>query len=103
MIHSERPQHGPILCSASRAKRYLHQGLSGFFTYVMDTRDKGKATMDDVLIVRDYPDIFPQYLPGVPPERQVEFRINPVLGVALIAKAPYRLAPLAMQELSTQL
>ena len=77
------------MCSATRAKRYLHQGCSGIVTYVLDTLDLGKATLDDVLIVREYPDIFPEDFPRVPPERQVEFRIDLIPGVAPIAKEPY--------------
>ena len=69
----------------------------------MDTRDKGMATMDDVSIVQDYPDVFLEDFPGVPLVRQVEFRIDLVLGTTPIAKAPYQLAPPDMQELSTQL
>ena len=69
----------------------------------MDAREKGKATVDDVPVVREYPDVFPEDLPGIPPERQVEFRIDLIPGAAPIAKAPYRLAPPEMQELSTQL
>ena len=53
--------------------------------------------------MRDYTYVFPEELPGIPPERQVEFRIDLVPGAAPIAKAPYRLAPPEMQELSTQL
>ena len=53
--------------------------------------------------MREFPDVFPEELPGVPPERQVEFRIDLILGAATIAKAPYRLAPPEMQELSSQL
>ena len=67
----------------------------------MDTRDKGKATMDVVPIVHDYPNVFLEDLPWVLPERQVEFRIDLVPGKALIAKSPYCLAPPEMQELST--
>ena len=47
--------------------------------------------------------MFPEELPGIPPERQVEFRIDLVPGAAPIAKAPYRLAPPEMQDLSMQL
>ena len=54
----------------------------------MDTWDKGKATVDDVPIVRDYPDVFPDNFHRVPLERQVEFKIDLVSGAALIAKAP---------------
>ncbi|GJR67126.1 putative reverse transcriptase domain-containing protein [Tanacetum coccineum] len=48
-------------------------------------------------------EVFPEDLPGLPPARQVEFRIDLVPGAAPVARAPYRLAPVEMQELSTQL
>ena len=47
-------------------------------------------------MVRDYVDVYMEELPGIPPERQVEFKIDLVPGAAPIAKAPYRLAPLEM-------
>jgi hypothetical protein len=47
--------------------------------------------------------VFPEDVSGLPPVRQVEFRIDLVPGAAPIAKAPYRLAPAEMQELSNQL
>ncbi|GKD83798.1 hypothetical protein Tco_1350637, partial [Tanacetum coccineum] len=54
-------------------------------------------------IVREFPEVFPEDLPGLPPTRQVEFQIDLVPGAAPVARAPYRLAPAEMQELSTQL
>ena len=57
--------------------------------------------MSEVPIIRDFPDVFPKELPGVPPERQVEFQIDLVPRNAPIAKATYHLAPPEMQELST--
>ncbi|GKB74636.1 putative reverse transcriptase domain-containing protein [Tanacetum coccineum] len=51
----------------------------------------------------DFVDVFPEDLSGLPPQRQVEFRIDLVLGATPIAKSPYRLAPSEMQELSGQL
>ncbi|GJT04580.1 putative reverse transcriptase domain-containing protein [Tanacetum coccineum] len=58
----------------------------------------------DVIIGDDCDDgIFPEDLPGLPPDRQVEFQIDLVPGAAPVARAPYRLAPVEMQELSTQL
>lgn len=51
----------------------------------------------------DFPDIFPEELSGLPPQRQVEFRIDLVPGATPVAKSPYRLAPAEMQELSGQL
>ncbi|GKG31833.1 hypothetical protein Tco_0426783, partial [Tanacetum coccineum] len=48
-------------------------------------------------------DVFPEDLSGLPPQRQVEFRIDLVPGATPVAKSPYRLAPSEMQELSGQL
>ena len=53
--------------------------------------------------VRDFPDTFPGELPGLPPQRQVEFRIDLVPGATPVAKSPYRLAPTEMQELPSEL
>ncbi|GJX14772.1 putative reverse transcriptase domain-containing protein [Tanacetum coccineum] len=52
---------------------------------------------------RDFPKVFPEDLPGLPPTRQVKFQIDLVPGAALIARAPYRLTPSEMKELSEQL
>ncbi|GKA31429.1 hypothetical protein Tco_0717734 [Tanacetum coccineum] len=57
----------------------------------------------DISVVRDFVDVFPEDLSGLPPQRQVEFRIDLVHGAKSVAKSPYRLAPLEMQELSEQL
>nr|GEW89796.1 hypothetical protein [Tanacetum cinerariifolium] len=66
--------------------------------------DKSKEKLlEDVPIVREFLEVFPNYLPGLPPTRQVEFQTNLVPGAAPVARAPYRLAPAEMQELSTQL
>ncbi|GJW21779.1 putative reverse transcriptase domain-containing protein [Tanacetum coccineum] len=59
--------------------------------------------LEDVPTVRDFPEVFPEDLPGLPPSRQVEFQIDLVPGAAPMARAPYRLAPSELQELSTQL
>ncbi|GKB91722.1 hypothetical protein Tco_0963994, partial [Tanacetum coccineum] len=57
----------------------------------------------DVPAVRDFSNVFPKDLPGLPPTRQVEFQIDLVPGAAPMAHAPYRLASSELQELSTQL
>ncbi|GKA24609.1 putative reverse transcriptase domain-containing protein [Tanacetum coccineum] len=56
-----------------------------------------------VPVIRDFPEVFPEELPGLPPPRQVEFRIDLVTRVAPVARAPYRLTPSEMRELSVQL
>ena len=86
VIPGKRPQHEPTLCLIARARHDLQQGCTGYVAYIVDTRDKGKAIVDDILIVREYPNMFPKDLPGVPPERQVEIRIDLVLSAASIAR-----------------
>ncbi|GJT33430.1 hypothetical protein Tco_0923849 [Tanacetum coccineum] len=56
--------------------------------------------LEDIPVVKEFPDVFPEDLPGLPPVRQVEFQIDLIPGVAPIAQTPYRLAPSEMQELS---
>ncbi|GJR98714.1 putative reverse transcriptase domain-containing protein [Tanacetum coccineum] len=59
--------------------------------------------ISDIPVVQDFTDVFSKDLLGLPPQRQVDFRIDLVHGVTLVAKYPYRLAPSEMQELSKQL
>nr|GEW19231.1 transposon Ty3-G Gag-Pol polyprotein [Tanacetum cinerariifolium] len=69
-----------------------------------DRSDKGKKSMLSIILCMKTQKYMEKgYLPGFPPARQVEFQIDLVPGVAPMARAPYRLAPSEMQELSTQL
>ncbi|GJV97049.1 putative reverse transcriptase domain-containing protein [Tanacetum coccineum] len=63
----------------------------------------GEPKMNEIPIVREFSDVFPEDLSGLPPQRHVEIRIELVAGAAPVARSPYRLAPLEMQELSGQL
>ncbi|GJY54567.1 putative reverse transcriptase domain-containing protein [Tanacetum coccineum] len=69
----------------------------------MKSTKSDEPKLGDILIVRDFPEVFPEDLSGLPPQRQVEFRIDLVPRATPIAKSPYRLAPSEMQELSEQL
>ncbi|GKA28129.1 putative reverse transcriptase domain-containing protein [Tanacetum coccineum] len=64
---------------------------------------KKEKQLEEVPIVQDFPEVFPEDLPGIPPTRQVEFQIDLIPGAAPVARAPYRLAPSEMKELSDQL
>ncbi|GJY12402.1 putative reverse transcriptase domain-containing protein [Tanacetum coccineum] len=59
--------------------------------------------LDDIRVVRDFPEVFPDDLSGLPPVREIEFRINLIPGASPVVKSPYRLAPSEMLELSNQL
>nr|GFA62223.1 putative reverse transcriptase domain-containing protein [Tanacetum cinerariifolium] len=67
-----------------------------------EDRSEGKQ-LEDVLVVRDYPEVFPKDFSGLPPARPVKFHIDLIPGAAPVARAPYRLAPSEMKELSEQL
>nr|GFD26704.1 putative reverse transcriptase domain-containing protein [Tanacetum cinerariifolium] len=56
-----------------------------------------KKRLEDVPIVRNFPKVFPEELPGLPLTRPAEFQIDLVPGAASVARAPYRLAPSEMK------
>ncbi|GJS22210.1 putative reverse transcriptase domain-containing protein [Tanacetum coccineum] len=94
------------IISCTKTQKYIQKGCQVYITQVTSkkTEDKSKEKrLEDVLIVREFPEVLPEDLPGLPPARQVEFQINLVPGAAPVARAPYRLAPAELQELSTQL
>ncbi|GKA53094.1 putative reverse transcriptase domain-containing protein [Tanacetum coccineum] len=73
----------------------------GTHVTMKETEDKsGEKRLEDVPIVQDFPEVFPEDLSGLPPTRQVEFQIDLMPGAAPVARAPYRLAPSEMKELS---
>ncbi|GKC71854.1 putative reverse transcriptase domain-containing protein [Tanacetum coccineum] len=58
---------------------------------------------EEIVVVRDFPEVFPDDLSGLPPIQEIEFRIELIPGATPVAKSPYRLAPSEMEELSKQL
>nr|GFC38831.1 putative reverse transcriptase domain-containing protein [Tanacetum cinerariifolium] len=62
-----------------------------------------KKRLENVPIVRDFPKVFPEDLSGLRPTRKVVFQIDLIPGTAPVARAPYRLEPSKMKELSEQL
>ncbi|GKF45681.1 hypothetical protein Tco_0135483, partial [Tanacetum coccineum] len=94
------------IISCEKAQKYMEKGFQLFLAQVTVKENKDKSVekrLEDVPTVRDFPEVFPEDLPGLPPTRQVEFQIDLVPGVAPVARAPYRLEPSEMEELSTQL
>ncbi|GJS96456.1 putative reverse transcriptase domain-containing protein [Tanacetum coccineum] len=92
--------------SCTKTQKYLLKGCPIFLAHVTTKKaeDKSKEKRpDDVPIVQDFLEVFPEDLPGIPPTRQVEFQIDLIPGAAPVARAPYRLAPSEMKELSDQL
>ncbi|GJV63950.1 putative reverse transcriptase domain-containing protein [Tanacetum coccineum] len=92
--------------SCSKAQEYMAKGCQVFLAQISAKKEEDKSErkqIKDVPIVQDFPEVFPEDLPGLPPARPVEFQIDLIPGAAPVARAPYRLAPSEMKELSEQL
>ncbi|GKF35203.1 hypothetical protein Tco_0108403, partial [Tanacetum coccineum] len=82
-------------------QKYMLKGCHVFLAHVTtkETEDKSeKKRLEDVPIIQNFPEVFPEDLSGLPPTRQVEFQIDLIPGAAPVARAPYRLAPSEMKE-----
>ena len=90
------------LISTISARCLLQKGCKGYLAHVFDTCSS-EVGLEDVPVVRDFPDVFPDDLPGLPPERDIDFPIDLVPGTAPISLPPYRMAPAKLKELKTQL
>ncbi|GJW55819.1 putative reverse transcriptase domain-containing protein [Tanacetum coccineum] len=90
------------LISCIKTERYISRGCQVFVAQIMEKKSDEKR-LEDIPVVREFLEVFPEDLPGLPPVRQVEFQIDLIPGATPVARAPYRLAPSEMQELSNQL
>ena len=84
------------------ARKMLRKGCQAYLAYVVNTKSEGPK-IEDILIVCEFKDVFPEDLPGLPPDREIEFAIDVIPGTASISQAPYRMAPAELKELKIQL
>ncbi|XP_073137187.1 uncharacterized protein [Henckelia pumila] len=86
------------------ARKLLRKGCQGFLaSVIVAAGESSTRSIADVEIVRDFSDVFPNDVVGIPPVREVEFSIELLPGTVPISKAPYRLAPTEMKELREQI
>ena len=101
--YRQRPREPSVrVISAMSMYRELRRQKEVFLCYVQDTSRDPKFDTS-IPVVSEFPDLFPEELPGMPPEREVQFTIDLLPGTGPIAKAPYRMAPAEMAELKEQL
>nr|GFA45235.1 putative reverse transcriptase domain-containing protein [Tanacetum cinerariifolium] len=92
--------HAKILCN----EKVVHIPIDGETLIIRVIEKKSdEKKLEDILVVKEFPYVFFEDLPGLPPVRQVEFQIDLIPGTTPVARAPYRLAPSEMHELSNQL
>lgn len=92
----------PAVISAIQAKRDIACGADAFLVQVVSTPSEKKSLVD-IPVVEEFPDVFVDELPGLPPVRDLEFVIDLEPGSALMHKAPYHMAPSELKELKIQL
>ena len=90
------------LILAIAARRVLKKRCQGYLAHVRDARIPS-TDLGDIPVVRDYSDVFPDDLPGLAPDREIEFNIDLLPGTNPISIAPYRMAPTELKELKEQL
>nr|GFB18592.1 putative reverse transcriptase domain-containing protein [Tanacetum cinerariifolium] len=88
--------------SCMKVKKYVDRESYLFVAQVVE-KEPIERCLEDVPVIFKFLDVFPEDFPGLPPPRQVEFKIELVLGAAPVVRAPYRLAPSEMKELAKQL
>src|ERR1051325_11701820 len=88
--------------SILKAEKLLKKGCEAYLAYVINTQAE-KTKIEDIPVVREFQDVFPEDLPGLPPVREVEFSIDLIPGTGPISRAPYRMAPVELSELKVQL
>jgi hypothetical protein len=92
LVHLDSPVFGKVILhlpAVSRIKASLHHTV--------------ELKLEDIHVVREFPDVFPDDLPGMPPERVIEFKIELQPGTVPIAKAPNKMSPMKVKELKIQL
>ena len=88
--------------SAMQAKRLMRKGCETFLALTLDSK-RGQVDVEKIPVVREFPNVFPQKLPGIPLEREVDLSIDIVPGTTPMSKAPYRMAPTELKRLKSQL
>ena len=85
----EPKKNDKVLLSALEVRKLIHDGCEAYLAHVVDKRSENQVQLPDVPIVRDFKDVFPKNLQGLPSDREIEL----APGVGPISKAPYKMAP----------
>ena len=92
----------PSLINAMTTSKMLRKGCQGYLAFVVDRRQEG-TRLEDIPIIKEFPDVFPDDISGLPPDREVEFTIDLIPETEPISIPPYRMAPAELRELKAQL
>ena len=88
--------------SAMQARRLMRKGCETFLVVILDSK-RGQVDVEKIPVVRGFPNVFPEGLPGIHLERQVDLSMEIVPGTTPMSRAPYRMALTKLKELKSQL
>ncbi|XP_073291041.1 uncharacterized protein [Primulina huaijiensis] len=91
------------LISASQTWKAMKSGEEVYLAMLSEVKEETMLALEDIPVVQEFPDVFPEELPGTIPDREVEFEINLVPNATPISKATYQMAPAELKELKEQL
>ena len=97
-----RRETAPSLINAMTASKMLRKGCQGYLAFIVDRRQEG-TWLEDIPIIKEFPNVFPDDISGLPPDREVEFTIDLIPDTEPISIPPYRMAPAELRELKAQL
>ena len=102
IIHGIRSSVMSNVISAMQARRFIRKGYEAFLALILDSK-RGQVDVEKIPVVKEFPNVFPEELPGIPLEREVDLSIEIVPRTAPVSRAPYRMAPAKLKELKVQL
>ena len=100
--HGIRSRSVSNIIYAKQARCFLKKGCEDFLALVLDSK-RGQVNLEDIPMIKEFPDVFPDELLGLPLEREVDLAIEVLPGTTHISRAPYHMAPTELKELKTQL
>ena len=100
-VRGDQAKRSVKIISCIKARKCLQKKCVAFLAHVVE-KEKDKKKIQDVPVVKEYPEVFPEDLPGLPPVRPVEFRIDLVPGASLPNLPAYRMSPREHAELRRQ-
>ncbi|XP_073030638.1 uncharacterized protein [Primulina eburnea] len=98
VIYHGKSKERKSLLSASQAWKAIKGGEEIYMTMINEIKEEDVPKLEDILVVQEFSDVFPEQLPGTTPDREVKFEINLVPGAAPISKAPYQMAQAKLKE-----
>ncbi|XP_073304158.1 uncharacterized protein [Primulina huaijiensis] len=103
IFEATRYQQMPHIISCICARKLMRKGCQAFLASIVTMTELVSQRLENVEVVRDFSCVFPDDVSGIPPDREVGFSIELMLGTVPISKTPYCLAPAEMKDLKDQI